>query len=197
VDAPYEREFDAWEDGAPAAQSNAASFPDFDAFGEEARAAFEERAGSGAPGLGGASIRLVVEGGVPACDDGGEPLLGSYVPPGGDPTAPVGAAEIAVYYRTFRAIWQEDGPYDWHAEVVETIEHELEHHEGWLVGHDPMDHEERAEIERERMRVVGAAATVRQGLGALGADILGFVARTWPIWLIVAAITVAIMMSQR
>jgi hypothetical protein len=34
VDAPYEREFDAWEDGAPAAQSNAASFPERVEIGE-------------------------------------------------------------------------------------------------------------------------------------------------------------------
>jgi hypothetical protein len=109
----------------------------------------------------------------------------------------VGAAEITVYYRTFRAIWEEDGAYDWDAELVETIEHELEHHDGWLVGHDPMDRDERAEIERERVRVVGAAATVREGLSTLRADVLGFAARTWPIWLIVAAVTVAIIMSQR
>jgi hypothetical protein len=195
VDAPYEREFDPWDGDATSAQSNARSFPDFEAFGEAARRALDRHAGRDAPG--GAGVRLVVEGGVAACDDGGEPLLGSYVPPGGDPSAPVGAAEITLYYRTFQAVWEEEGPYDWEAEVDETIEHELAHHDAWRVGHDPMDDAERAEIARERARLMGRNATVRQSLGAFRADILGFVARTWPIWLIVALASIAMIVCER
>jgi hypothetical protein len=195
VDAPYDREFDAWEGDEEGARSNAASFPDFDAFGERARELFETLAGSGAAH--GTSVRLVVEAGVAACDDGGETLLGSYVPPGGDPSAPVGAAEITVYYRTFRAIWDEEGSYDWEEELERTIEHELEHHVGWHVGHDPMDDEERAAIARERARLVGRTATVRENLAALRADVLGFIARTWLIWLIVAFASVAIIVCGR
>jgi hypothetical protein len=190
VDAPYEREFDRWDGDATPGQSNAGSFPDFEVFGEATRAIFEQRAGGhGAPFD--TSVRLVVEGGVAACDDGGEPLLGSYVAPGGDPTAPMGAAEISVYYRTFRAVWEEEGPYDWEAELRETIEHELAHHDAWRVGHDPMDDEERAEIARERARLMGRGETVRQSLSAFHDDVLGFVARTWPIWLIVAVASIA------
>jgi len=188
VDAPYEREL---EPSRPE-QSNVEVFPDVDAFDARARAAFERTAGARAAG-----VSLIVDENVPACDDGGEPLLGAYLPPGGDPTAPVGAGEITLYYRTFRAMWEEDGPYDWAAEVDETIAHELEHHDGWLVGHDPTDDDERADIAHERARLVGRKATVRDGVAALGADLRGFVARTWLIWLIVAAVTLAVTVCGR
>ena len=118
--------------------------------------------------------------------------MGAYLPPGGDPTAPVGTAEISVYYRTFRAIWAEEGPYDWAAELHETLDHELEHHAGWRVGHDPMDDEERSEIAREHARIVGTRTAARRDLATFLLDLRGFVARTWPIWVIVAAATVAI-----
>jgi hypothetical protein len=189
VDAPYEREL---EPSRPTEQSNAELFPDVDAFDAHARAAFERIAGAMA-----AEVTLVVDEGVPDCDDGGEPLLGAYVPPGGDARAPVGAGRITLYFRTFRAIWDEDGPYDWGGEVDETIDHELEHHEGWRVGHDPMDDEERAEIAQEHARLVGRKTAARASVGALGADFAGFVARTWLIWLIVAAVTVAITVCSR
>jgi hypothetical protein len=94
-------------------------------------------------------------------------------------------------------MWEEDGPYDWAAEVDETIAHELEHHDGWLVGHDPTDDDERADIAHERARLVGRKATVRDGVAALGADLRGFVARTWLIWLIVAAVTLAVTVCGR
>lgn len=184
VDAPYEREI---EPGRTTEQTNAEVFPDFDVFDERARAAFVERAGADA-----GAVRLAVDSGVPACDDGGEPLMGAYVPPGGDPSAPVGSGEITLYYRTFRAMWEEDGAYDWEAEVDETVAHELEHHDAWRVGHDELDDEERAEIARERERVIGRRAVARQSVGALGRDVAGFLVRTWPIWLIVAAATLAI-----
>jgi hypothetical protein len=197
VDAPYLREFEpsaqpreSFESG----ESNDATFPDFDRFDEHARALFARATGDddGAQSRQPVAVRLVVDGRIPACDDGGEPLLGAYVPPGGDPNAPVGAAEITVYYRTFRAMWAEEGAYDWKAELSETIEHELEHHAGWLVGHDPMDEAEHQEIARERVRRAGRTQVVRGELAALGADFGGFLARTWPIWLIVAIVAFAI-----
>jgi hypothetical protein len=189
VDAPYEREF---EPSLSTAQSNAQSFPDFDAFDACAREFFERHAGAQAK-----QVMLILDSGVPACDDGGDPLLGAYVPPGGDPSAPVGVAEITVYYRSFRAMWEEDGPYDWESELGETIEHELEHHAGWRVGHDPMDDDERAEITRERARTMGRKAAMRESVGALGADLRDFLARTWPIWLIVALATLAMSVCGR
>jgi hypothetical protein len=184
VDAPYEREF---EPTASLAPSNEQLFPAFDAFSDQAQVFFDS-----APLRHSPPVTLVVDAGVPACDDGGEPLLGAYVPPGGDPEAAVGRGEITLYFRSFRAIWEEEGPYNWQAELSETIAHELEHHNGWLAGHDPMDDDERAEIARERAVVVGRKHTVRAGLGALGVDLGGFIARTWPIWLIVAVWTIAI-----
>ncbi len=199
VDAPYEREFEPATRGDPAhskaadiAESNETTFPDFERFDGRAAALFDRSAGVAA-----AEVRLVVDSGVPACDDGGEPLLGSYVPPGGDPTAPIGSAEIAIYYRTFRAIWEEDGPYDWEGELRETIEHELEHHVGWRIGHDPMDDAERDEIARERVRVVGRTQAFQGSLAALGADVRDFLGRTWPIWLIVAVATLAMIAYGR
>jgi hypothetical protein len=199
VDAPYAREFEPTAPDGPGftrpaetAESNETTFPDFDHFDERAVALFDRSAGAAT-----AEVRLVVDGGVPACDDGGEPLLGSYVPPGGDPGAPVGSAEIAIYYRTFRAIWEEDGPYDWEGELRETIDHELEHHVGWRIGHDPMDDAEREEIARERVRVVGRTQAVQGSLTALGADVRDFLGRTWPIWLIVAIATFAMIAYGR
>lgn len=196
VDAPYEREFEPAPcppgEGSGDAQSNEELFPSFDAFAARAREIFDSVIGPHAE-----AVTLIVDSGVPACDDGGEPLLGSYVPPGGDPTAPVGVGEVTVYHRTFEAMWNEDGPYDWDAELAETIEHELEHHGGWLVGHDPMDDEERAEIAREHARMVGRRAAARQSVGALGADFRGFLVRTWPIWLIVAVVSLAITVCNR
>ncbi len=198
VDAPYQREFEPSthaRDAGETAGSNSATFPDFDTFDRLARERFDHHARPA--GGGAAPIRLVVDEGVPPCDEGGEPLLGAYVPPGGDPSAPVGAAEIAVYYRTFRAMWTEDGPYDWQAELDETIEHELEHHAGWRIGHDPLDDAEHEEIARERVRRLGPTQAVRGSVAALGADLGEFFARTWLIWLIVAAAAVAIIASER
>jgi hypothetical protein len=190
VDAPYLREFEPSaqpRESLESGESNDPTFPDFDRFAEHARALFARAAGDdGAQPQAAIAVRLVVDAEIPACDDGGEPLLGAYLPPGGDPSAPVGAAEVTVYYRTFRAMWTEEGPYDWKAELEETIEHELEHHAGWRVGHDPMDEAEHEEIARERARLVGRTQVVRGELAALSADFGGFLARTWPIWLIVA-----------
>jgi hypothetical protein len=184
VDAPYEREF---EPALGTVSSNAQLFVEFDAFDELARDFFEGLARGQAE-----HVALVVDAGVPACDDGGEPLLGAYLPPGGDPSAPVGLAEIAVYYRSFRAMWDEQGPYDWRAELKETIAHELEHHAGWRRGQDSMDDEERGEIARERAVLVGRRQTARGNVVALGVDFGGFIARTWPVWLIVVAWVIAI-----
>jgi len=151
VDAPYDREFAPDVDArGPLPGSRRHPYreprtpegsepPSFEAFDRRARSLFDEARPEGA-GLGAAEVVFVVDGGVPACDEGGEPLLGSYVAPHeGDMTTPSKPAEVTVYYRTFLAIWEEDGPYDWEEELSETIEHELLHHQGWLEGHDPMD----------------------------------------------------------
>jgi Zincin-like metallopeptidase len=193
VDAPYEREF---EPGVPESRPPEEShdeLPAFEAFAERGRALSGELfAEEGVEG-----ISFVVEGGVPAVDDGGEPLMGAYVPgTPGDMGAPSRAPEITVYYRTFRAIWDEDGPFDWDAELAETIAHELEHHLGYLAGDDPMDDDERAEIEGEAMRVLGKRAVVREGVRTLGHDAKDFFVRTWPVWLLIAIATVIATMTR-
>ena len=189
VDAPFEREFALSEKRAP---SNAESFPDFEPFDARARALARELFGQET------SIALVVEGGVPACDDGGEPLLGAYVPPfAGDMTMPSRSPEITVYYRTFRAIWDEEGPYDWDAELRETVEHELEHHGYHLGGHDPMDEEEHRAIDEEVEKVIGKRALARGQVSALGTDVVGFLRRTWPIWVLLVVITGLVTLAER
>lgn len=208
VDAPYDREFepsDEREDGLAAGASNGDPFVSFDAFDERARALAAEilpLAATQGPrpeqvtGLDGdaSELSFVVEGGVAACDDGGEPLLGSYVPPfAGDARAPARSGEITVFYWTFRAIWDEEGPYDWEAELRETIEHELEHHDAHLAdpgGDDPLDEEERRAIDEEAARIHGKRALVAAEAGALAGDVAEFFKRTWPIWAIVAVGTI-------
>ncbi len=195
VDAPYDREFlPGGAEARPA--SDKGGFPDlpaFDPFAERARAIANEA--FLAEQLD--DVSLVVEGGIPAVDDGGEPLMGAYVPGSpGDMGSPSRPHEITVYYRTFRAIWDEDGPFDWDAELKETILHELEHHLAFLAGDDPMDDEERAEIGGEALRVLGKRAVVREGVTSLAKDALDFLRKTWIVWLVLAIATVAITMTR-
>lgn len=192
VDAPYDREFEPSgpaADDAPSTEQGPVSkrtvFPEFSRFDAAAAEIAEEEFGRFST-----QLNLVVDAGVPACDDGGEPLLGSYLPPfAGDTTLPSRPAEITVYYRTFRAMGDEDGPYDWETELRETVVHELEHHIGYLRGDDPLDDEEHAEIAREARRVLGVRALGRQLLSSFAAEFLGFLRMTWPLWaLLVAAV---------
>jgi hypothetical protein len=222
VDAPYDREFDAppceprepradpREDGSPAAGSRPRSdpalaarppsedasdeLPAFDPFAERGRVIAKEL--FEAEGV--TDVVFVADGGVPAVDDGGEPLMGAYLPgTAGEMGSPSRAHEITVYYRTFRAIWDEDGPFDWDAELRETIAHELDHHLAFLAGDDPMDDEERAEIRDEAIRVLGKRALVREGVRTFGEDALEFLRRTWPIWLLAAVATAIATLSSR
>ena len=194
VDAPYDREFEpsgepsekTGEESSIHVGSNEQSFPSFDAFD---RAANE----IAAPLLrdpSAAGVALVIDDDVPVVDDGGEPLLGSFVPGyEGDMGTPSRAPEITLFYRTFRAVWDEEGPYDWRAEIEETIAHELDHHRADLEGDDPVDDEERAEIERERGRVLGKKAVARGEVRALIGDVRTFLVRTWPIWILLLVAT--------
>jgi hypothetical protein len=202
VDAPYDRELEPSTGGAPrdkSVDSNEEAFPTFERFDEVARTiadhAFTAR---GAPHEGAeGEVAFVVEGGVAACDDGGEPLLGSFVPGHpGDALSPSRAPEITVFFRTFRAMWDEDGPYDWRHELAETIEHELDHCFADRAGDDPVDDEERAEIAREAARIHGKKAIVRGEMAAFGSDVASFIRRTWPIWLLLALATIATTLAE-
>lgn len=151
----------------------------------------------------GSGVEILVDDGVPPCDDGGEPLLGSYTPaPEGEAEAlrPTPAPfEIALYFRTFRAMY-EDEPYDVEAEIRETLEHELEHHQNHLAGDDPLDDEERAEIVRERTRLVGKRSTPAElvsSVGFLAGDFGRFLRVTWPLWLIALVVFLVMLGSER
>ncbi|MDB5216154.1 MAG: hypothetical protein JWO86_4081 [Myxococcaceae bacterium] len=207
VDAPYERESGgggasegaSGREGESGGESESGSesesegvFPDFERFAARAREIGEPRMAEME------DVELVVEGGTPAVDDGGEPLLGSYVPPHpGDAGTPTQAPVVTVYYRTFRAMWDEDGPYDWDDELAETIEHELEHHVSFLRGDDPTDDEERAEIRAEAMRIVGKREAGRRALHGFGASWSDFLRRTWPIWVLALLALLFTLATQR
>jgi hypothetical protein len=103
---------------------------------------------------------------------------------------------VTVYFRTFAAMWGEDGPYDWDDELVETIEHELEHHMSFLRGDDPTDDEERAVIRDEAVRIVGRREAGRRAIEGFGASWGDFVKRTWPLWLL-AVIALAAMLATQ
>lgn len=148
-------------------------------------------------------LEVVVDGGVPPCDDGGEPLLGSYLPlPEADGDVQHGATapfRIEVFFRTFASLWAEER-YDWEAELRETIAHELEHHRNFLSGHDPLDEAERAEIEAEERRRLGATrATDLFGQGAawLLADVLRFSRAAWPFLAVLVATGLLLVMCGR
>lgn len=143
---------------------------------------------------------VVVEDGVPPCDDGGEPLLGSYTPDESPGEGRVQGAPfvIALYYRTFRSMW-EDEPYDLDAEIRETVEHELEHHQGLLDGDDPLDDEERAAIvtEHNRLHGVRPGQELTASAGWLATDFGQFLRRTWPLWVLVAIVTLLLVAGDR
>jgi hypothetical protein len=202
VDAPYDREFSPDVDARGPLPGTKALHPyrelrgqgrdtdpppTFEAFDARARELFARARGADDE----SSVALVVDGDVPACDEGGEPLLGSYVQPfEGDAQSPSRSAEVTVYYRTFLAIWEEDGPYDWKDELRETVEHELEHHEGYRRGKDEVDEEERRAIDTEAVELIGDRGTARLVVGTFAQDVLGFMKRTWPLWVLVLIGTV-------
>lgn len=198
VDAPYERELmggSETERGSEAALESASDdgFPGFEGFAARAREVTREMLRD----MPGEPVELVIEGGTPAVDDGGEPLLGSYVPPHpGDAGTPSRSPVVTVYYRTFEAMWNEEGSYDWDDELVETIEHELEHHVAFLRGDDPMDDAERSVIRDEALRIVGRREASRRALEGFGASTGDFVKRTWPLW-VLALVALAVMLATQ
>lgn len=192
-DAPVEREFPS--EGVSSDTLAGEPFLDVNAFESRVRAiadeVYRDRGVTSA-------VNLVVDTGVPAIDDGGVPLLGSYVPRGEDPaTGVMREAEVTLYYRTFRAMWEEEGAYDVDAELHETLDHELEHHLHYLAGHDPLDDAERLVIEDELTRFVGRRESGRRARAGFVADVGEFLRLTWPLWLLVALITFVAALAER
>lgn len=195
VDAPAVREFPRDEECAPGDADSAGDFIDANAFEAKVRAiaarVYRQRGVSTAVGL-------VVNTDTPDVDDGGVPLLGSYLPHGVDPGTHIEhPPEVTLYYRSFRAMWLEEGPYDVDAEIEETVDHELEHHLHFLAGHDPLDDEERATLEDEAARIVGRREAVRRARAGFLQDIGEFFRRTWPLWVLVALMTVVATLATR
>ena len=131
------------------------------------------------------NIDLLVDDGVPACDDGGEPLLGCYTPSHpddlhGDPRGP----EIRIFYRTFQAAFQDEPTFDVRAEIDETIDHEVTHHLHFLAGDDPLDDDERDAIVEENVRRIGKREATRRAGKELVADVGGFFRTAWPLLLV-------------
>jgi hypothetical protein len=157
------RALHADDERAPGAPPS--TFPD-----EEAFAAMVERLGEEVYVQRGVQhIALHTDLEVPPVDGSGEPLMGSYQPIyRSDAVGYTDVSfEIRLYYRTFRNIWHQDGPYDVEAEVRETIDHEVEHHLHHLAGHDPMDEEERDQARRDLERTFGVRAVRRAERAAL------------------------------
>lgn len=174
----------------PSEGAAAGGFPDADDFvemveriGEEVYAARGVR-----------NIPLIVDRDVPPVDGSGEPLLGSYAPiHSGDAAGYTRLAfEIRLYYRSFRGLWEQDGPYDVEAEIRETIDHEVEHHLHFLAGHDPMDEAEREEALQELERTFGPRAVRRARRTALLSELRGIVLMLVVVALVLGATVVAL-----
>lgn len=142
------------------------------------------------------AVSLEVVDGPAECDDGGEPLLGCYRPP--DPEAlPPHGPEVRVFYRTFAAMWRDDGAYDVREEARVTVEHELEHHLAFLAGVDPVDDDERAAIGEEHARRVGRREVTRRAAREVRREATGFFARTWYVWVLAALATALTLLAER
>jgi hypothetical protein len=198
VDAPFVREVDleALPRGAHAEGAEhtptATPLPSFEDFVARAHAMAARHLAA----LPGERVVLLIDDGTPAVDDGGAPLLGSYVPPPpADALVPMHPPTVTIYYRTFLRIEDEEGLFDWEDELRETIEHELEHHVYFLRGDDPMDAEERAEIEHEKIRIVGRREAERRTRRELVQSAAGFLLQAWPL-LAIVALALALVLAQ-
>lgn len=183
VDAPYEREIDRTPIATDAERD--AAFPDFEAFDKRAR----EIAAPWLEATPGDVVAFVVDDGVSPVDEGGDAIWASYASPSTTPAA------ITLYYRTFLAVWKDDGPYDWEAEIEESVEHELEHHS--FTGHDPKGDEESVEVRDEHELRVGKAETDRRALAKFGQSFPDFWRRGWPLVAIGFVALVLWLLSQR
>jgi hypothetical protein len=194
VDAPAQREFELSPELDPESvrTRGSDSFPPLEEFVELAHAIAEPLIAE----VPGEEVELIVESGTPAVDDGGELLLGAYLPPPPkDAPVPTQPPTVTLFYRTFEKEARRDPSFDWKGELRETIEHELEHHVYWLRGDDPMDAAEHDEIDREVVRVIGRDEAARRTLAVFGLSIPVFVRRAWPL-IVIGALALAIGLAE-
>lgn len=191
LDVPLARELEREHASFERSRSAAARkpFPDLDTF----EAIVREHAERIYAARGVRNIDLFVDADVPHVDEGGEPLLGSYLAGGVDEDTGIPRPpEIRIYYRTFKSEVAADPDFDVEGEIRETIDHELQHHLNHLSGADPLDDEEHAAIDEEEARRVGARELARRSRKAAASNATTFLRTTWPVWvavLIAAAIT--------
>lgn len=138
------------------------------------------------------NIPVVVDIGVPACDDGGVPMLGCYTPASAD-VGEIGvslAPEIRLFYRSFREEKRIEPELDVRAEIEETIDHETVHHLHFLSGDDPLDDEERLVIAKEREQVVGKKELARRAAKGAFSDFIGFLRLAFPLIALLVGLTI-------
>ena len=193
LDVPAAREWDR-EPAARAKPHKARDpFPDLDAFERRVRHHADRIYAARAV----RNIDLIVDDGVPACDDGGEPLLGSYVPGSIDDALIPHPPEIRLYYRTFCSEYDADPTFDVDGEIAETIDHEIEHHLNHLGGVDPLDDEEHAAIDKEELCRIGVREAARRARRTLASDLAGFFKATWLLWVAMAIAALILWASQQ
>jgi len=176
LDVPWLREI-PYEVGE--ARPRRRPFPDLDTFEAMVTAAAERIYRK----RGVRNIDLVVDEGVPLCDDGGEPLLGCYTPGGTDEDLGFQRApEIRIFYRTFESEQRRDRSFDVEAEIEETIDHEITHHLHHLAGFDPLDDEEQSAIADDAIRRIGKREATRRATKDIAAELRGFARTTWPLF---------------
>lgn len=182
---PPDRELDVEPDAPPSAEP----FPDAESFADMVQRIGPEvfRA------RGVRDLVLVADAGTPPCDQGGEPLLGSYqaLPPDDAALRPTLTFEVSLFYRSFEKMWDEDGPYDVEAEIEETIDHEVEHHLGHLAGRDEQDEDEVEEIKKELVATYGKNALLAGLVTDFVRDVGRFARTFWPALVVAAAIAAA------
>jgi len=190
---PADREIDALAPLADVAAvtGDVPGFPDEATFAKWVRAAEEHV--FRARGI--RNVPVVVDYDVPACDEGGVPMLGCYTPMAEEGSQLVGARgpEIRLFYRSFREEKRLDPAFDVRAEVDETVDHESIHHLHFLRGEDPLDDEEHAVIAKERALVVGKKELTRRAAKGAWADAVGFLRISFPL----VAVLVLLMLWQR
>ncbi len=177
VDAPYERELTFEPE-----EQDYGAFPSFD----EWDAVVRELAVSWPD-----DVELLTVEGEAATDVGGDTTWGTYEEPRPD-GMPAHPARVTLYYRTFASVWTEEGEYDWRAEIEETLEHELDHHEAFLRGWDAEGEAEHAQVADEAVAIIGKREIKRRAVNELGRSMGDFWRRTWILWvmLLIASIVV-------
>lgn len=169
VDAPYERELSYDPE-----EHDLGDFPSFDEWDTVVRELAVDWP---------EDVELLTVEGEAGTDVGGDTTWGIYEEPRPD-GMPAHPARVTLFYRTFASVWAEEGEYDWRAEIAETLEHELEHHEAFLRGWDAEGEAEHAQVAEEAMAVIGKREVRRRAVSELGDSVGDFWRRTWILWLV-------------